>query len=335
NIKVEVTDIVELPPLEELIAENGTITGDISWMLDFAVIAFPKAGTTFMKDHLNSTKETYVYEREFCMKHYSDVADFVKIYYDLHAKLKQPRYPKTIQFGLKCPGVLYRADDIHIYAKYFPNTKFIVGLRHPVSWFESFYNYQSHRKVDLPTTSQLIGNCVNHQKVCSDRARFHTALARLGLTPMKDDEEISFLFGLRYDVQQTNTPKDMRNYLRKEIIGLPNQVLLYEIRQIRDKEDSKAVSSSIQQYLGIHEDFPAILSYKQNKTRAIDICDGEHMVARRLLVEHGTDARIWIQKYFLKHPSVEVASPGSFFQLLNDWSVDPCSNAFNTFGKSS
>ena len=39
---------IELPPLEELIDSNGNVIGDISWMLDFAIIAFPKAGTTFV-----------------------------------------------------------------------------------------------------------------------------------------------------------------------------------------------------------------------------------------------------------------------------------------------
>ena len=343
NIQHETTAILELPPLEELIARNGTIIGDISWMLDFAVIAFPKSVTTFMKDYLNQTKETFVFERELCMKHYSDITDFVKTYYDLHAKLKQPRYPKTIQFGLKCPGVLYRENDIHIYAKYFPRTKFIIGLRHPVSWFESFYNYQSYRNVSLPDTSQLIGRCTKHekvhQKVCTDRARFHAALARLGKTPMEDGEEIDLLLGTRYDehqqsIQQTNNDKNATihqhgRYLEEENNGIPNHILLYEVQQIHDEEASKELSSSIQQYLGIEKDFPSISSYKQNKSRTINICDAKHENIRRVLVKHGADAEAWIHKYFLKSPGVEVASQNSFHHFLSDWSADPCSNGIN------
>ena len=329
------TNIIQLPSLDELIAPNGTIIGDISWMLDFAIIAFPKAGTTFMKDHLNQTQESYVYEREFCMKRYTDVTDFVRQYHNLHVRYNQPRHPKTMQFGLKCPGVFYRANDIHIYERYFPATKFIIGLRHPVSWFESFYNYQSYRNVSLPPTSHLIGRCIDHRKVCTDRARFHAALARLGKTPMKDEEEMGLLLGSRYEkehgqMQRNNNSSinandvHRRRRLRKNNKGLPNQVLLYEIRQIHNTETSNQLSSRIQQYLGIKQQFPPILSFQQNKTRTINICDDEHEDVRRILVEHGTDAASWIEKYLVKTSGVDVSSPESFHQLLGDWSHDPC-----------
>jgi len=323
-----------LPPLEHLLSRNGTVVGDISWMLDFAIIAFPKSGTTFLKNHLNRTNQTYVYEREFCMKHVSDVADFVKIYYDLHVKSNQTKHSKTMRFGLKCPGVFYRAEDIHIYAKHFPRTKFIVGLRHPISWFESFYNYQRFRNISLPKTSQLIGRCAQHQKVCTDRARFHAALARLGKTAMKKDHEIDLLFGSRYEQQyqnkrganshlRSNNQKRFR-YLKQR--GLPNQVFLYELREIHNQEAAKDLDAALSQYLGTQEEFPVMQSYEQTKPRAINICDGEHDEARRLLAEHGTDASEWIQRYLLKNPSVQASARDSFHRYLDDWGIDPCSN---------
>lgn len=316
----------DLPPIDELISQDGTtIIGDISWMLDFAIIAFPKSGTTFMKDHLNKTEETYVYDRELCMKRDGDVADFVRIYYDLHAKMNQPKYGKSIQFGLKCPGVFYR-DDIHIYRRYFPRTKFIIGLRHPISWFESFYNYQSYRGVKLPNdTSQLIGKCVDHEKVCTDRARFHAALARLGKTPMSSQEEINLLFGLRYDGGEVqNQPRRRQRYLKQQTTGVPNKVLLYEVRQIHDAGASKELLSDIRSYLGIREDFLKISPYKQSKLRAINICDEQHESVRKLLVEHGADARAWMKSYFLKNPSVEVVASASFHRYIGDWGTDQC-----------
>ena len=331
NITSDTTTIVALPPLNELVAVNGTIIGDISWMLDFAIIAFPKSGTTFMKDYLNQTSETYVYEREYCMKRHKDVGDFVREYYDLHVRYNQPQYPKTIQFGLKCPGVFYRADDVHLYAKYFPRTKFIIGLRSPLRWFESFYNYQVYRNVSLPTnTSKLIGRCIDHKKVCTDRGRLHAALARLGKTPMLENEELSLLYGQDI-IQATHSNTDMitsstQDHRRLSVQpgGLANEIFLYEVRQIHDKQSSKQLSKNIQQYLGIQEEFPEIQSYKQNKTRAINICNGEHDKPRKVLVEHASSASIWIQKYFLGSSDVTVSDPNVFHHLLNDWSVDPC-----------
>ena len=289
-----------------------------------------------MKDYLNKTKETYVYEHEFCMKHPSDVSDFVKTYHELHVRFNQPKYPKTIQFGLKCPGVFYRKEDIHFYEQYFPDTKFIVGLRDPVSWFESFYNYQSYRNVSLPNTPELIGRCTNHQKVCTDRARFAPALARLGKTPMSDDAELKLLLGLGHDERrrQQSVPQKRedahdlqrhRRMMQSNDYGLlPNRVLLYEVRQLHGEDATREISASMRRYLGIREEFPAILPYKQNKTRAINICDEEHDGVRRVLVEHGMDAATWVKKYFLKSPRVEAVSQESFHRLLDDWSVDPC-----------
>jgi hypothetical protein len=120
----------EMPPIDKLIARNGTIIGDISFLLDFAIIAFPKSGTTFMKDYLNSSSETWLYEKEFCIKSTKDLQRFVYTYHEMHVKLKQSTHNKQIKFGLKCPGVLYR-NDIQIYRQYFPNAKLLVGLRHP------------------------------------------------------------------------------------------------------------------------------------------------------------------------------------------------------------
>lgn len=305
---------IDMPAINTLIARNGTIIGDISQLLDFAIIAFPKSGTTFMKDYLNSSSETWLYETEFCIKSTEDLQRFVHTYHNIHIKLKQSARNKQIKFGLKCPGVLYR-NDIEIYRQYFPNTKLIVGLRHPVSWFESFYNYQFWRNVTMPPTSELMGSCTLHGKVCTDRARFHSALARLGLTEMDTEDEIALLFGSR------------DNKIRRrasQIFRMPNQLFLYEVRQIHDTQLSTQLSSDIQKYIQLEQNLPVIVSYTQTKSRAINICEEEHSNVRKLLVEHGKNAANWIREYLAKSPNVVVASADSFFAFLNDWGSDPC-----------
>ena len=313
-----------LPPLDSIIARNGTIIGDISFLLDFAIIAFPKSGTTFMKDYLQSSSETWLFKKEFCIKKQDDLLQFVKIYYKMHVELKQYSYKKTIKFGLKCPGVLYRSD-VQIYRQYFPTTKLIIGLRHPVSWFESFYNYQSWRNVSMPPTTQLIGACTVHGKVCTDRARFHSALARLGLTGMESKNELELLFGSKYASRVSEKqPRPQRSSDEKMILKLPNPVFLYEVRQIHDKVTSQHLSNSIQQYLQINHVLHEIVPYTQNKSRAINICDSEHNQVRKKLVEHGRNAAHWIQNYFVQSTNVVVTSPDSLFGLLHDWRKDPC-----------
>ena len=48
---------ISIPPLKDLLDKNGKVINDISWMLDFAIIAFPKSGTSFLKNYLNETEE--------------------------------------------------------------------------------------------------------------------------------------------------------------------------------------------------------------------------------------------------------------------------------------
>lgn len=53
-------------------------------------------------------------------------------------------------------------------------TKFIVGIRHPILWFESFYNFRIHNKVRMPPAEELVGNCGGRMHgVCTRRGNFH------------------------------------------------------------------------------------------------------------------------------------------------------------------
>lgn len=325
-----------LPDLGELIDErDGSVTGDISFLLDFAIVGFPKSGTTFMKDHLNRTSETFVYEREFCMKRDGDVARFVREYHALHVTLNQTDVGrKTVRFGIKCPGPLYRVRDLVYLREYFPSTRLIVGLRHPVPWMGSFYNYQSYKNVTLPPLTGLTGRCPRGGKVCTDRARFHAALARLGKTPMTDGGEVALLFGTRYEGadderRRAGEDESARRRQLSETGRLPNRVLLYEIGQVHDRDASVRLSRSLERYLGLTPGvLPGIEPFVQVKPRAVNICDDEYREVRGLLVNHAIDAAEWIRDWFVRSPQVEVAAGESFFRFLEGWDGDPCESKY-------
>jgi hypothetical protein len=57
----------------------------------------------------------------------------------------------------KCPKDLETEYGLPLYEKYFPDIKFIVNVRHPVRWFESFYNYRLRRGFRMPPPAELIG----------------------------------------------------------------------------------------------------------------------------------------------------------------------------------
>jgi len=192
--------------------------------------------------------------------------------------------------------------------------------------------------------------------VCTDRGRFHAALARLGKTPMREEVELDLLLGRRYEDRQIQQQQQQQQHHQRESDRktnttrqhsekhppkkrrgggrhlnqneLPNRVLLYQVNQIHDRRTRKELSIDVARYLNVRaSSLPPIASYEQTKARAIDICRGdEHEEARRVLAEHGADARVWIREYFSKHPSVSVVESRSFHRILDGWGIDPCWN---------
>ena len=176
--------------------------------------------------------------------------------------------------------------------------------------------------------------------MCTDRARFHAALARLRKTPMVERDEVDLLFGTRYesnyhDDNHKNISLQSQHEQQRALLSssrehnqendeVPNHLLLYEVRQLHQNDTSKELSNTLRNYLDIQHDLPPIQSYKNVKPRAIDICDDVHANVRRVLVNHGIDAAVWIKEYLMKSPTLEVASPESFVRFLDSWSVDPC-----------
>ena len=52
----------------------------------------------------------------------------------------QPNTPK--KYGIKCPVMIRRMMSIEALMKVSDSTRLIVGVRHPIKWFESYYNYR-------------------------------------------------------------------------------------------------------------------------------------------------------------------------------------------------
>ncbi|KAL7525560.1 hypothetical protein ACHAXR_001057, partial [Thalassiosira sp. AJA248-18] len=147
----------EWPPLSSLLDRSGGIAADanISGLLDFSIIGFPKTGTTSILRHLSDL--THSLSTEHCDLVVNDTAKLVRDIYDDHAqRLKQSRDGAILMEnqlrGIKCPQDISSDWSMHNYAKYLPHTKLIVGIRHPIFWFQSLYNF---RVSNVPWKSML------------------------------------------------------------------------------------------------------------------------------------------------------------------------------------
>jgi len=310
----------ELPPLSSILV-NGKVVpnANTAMLLDYAIIGFAKTGTTSVHRHLASA-HTYTLNGEHCELVVNDTAKLIRAIYDDHGmrvKNSQDGIVEKRKRGIKCPQDIQ--SSAHNYARYFPETKLLVGIRHPIDWFESLYNYRLSNvpwKEMLPTSNLTRGCGPGSQGVCAWRASFHDFLSTLGKTPMNSNEEKKLLtLGLE--------PVETK-------VG---NVFLYDVAQLSEKRFRR----DLQDFLGLSKDipeFPAIStagrfdhidSYKQKSSRKkIDICDDQHEKIRRVLLQKAQRASIWIHGYFMKSPDVHISDRKFFVELLKSWQRDPC-----------
>lgn len=110
--------------------------------LNFAVIGWPKTGTSFLLNVLGNHPEVTMPNTEFCdivqdggEKNLTDW---------MENKVREMNNSSSVQkFGIKCPGMIRQTRSIENLMKLSDSTRLVVGVRHPVLWFESFYNVSS------------------------------------------------------------------------------------------------------------------------------------------------------------------------------------------------
>eukprot|EP00956_Cyclotella_meneghiniana_P036204 scaffold122818_cov41-Cyclotella_meneghiniana.AAC.3 len=326
------------PPIQEIITKDGNKIAaheDISWLLDFAIIGFPKTGTTSMLRHLSEI--THMPPSESCSltDNTSGIVKLVKdMYSDQNKRLEAIDknghvFDDSTLRGLKCPQDLSSEVSMHNYAKYFPNTKLIVGVRHPVRWFESLYNFRVSNvpwKKMLHTSKLTRGCTYGSQGVCAHRANFADYLSQLGKTPMDTSDERNLL---SMGLSPVKSP-----------VG---KVFLYDVSQLSESEEDGAIIQStqfrrdLQDFLGLNVDIPPFPRIdtsrrfdflepvkKQTEQDRIDICDADHDRIRQVLMDKARIASRWMKDYFLKSADVVVSNREHFLEILDGWNEDPC-----------
>jgi hypothetical protein len=296
------------------------IVGTVDWLLNFAVIGFPKTGTSTMMRHLASHPEAQVWTKETCTLMLENPHSLVHALY--HNYTSGPGFLR----GLKCPRGMEDVTTVQHLAHRFAATKVIVGVRHPVHYFESFYNFRVQNGYNMIPPSQLIGACGPESNgVCTDRANFHYYLARMNKTPLGRKE-------------RTLTPLNQLPFTEMHNVTAP--VFLYEVSQLSDSNQTRSamLRKDLQNFLGMLDEIPSFPWVKPGRKRddhsqrlldakKINICDAEHKMLRVVLMGQSWRAATWMRHFFLSAPNVFVSSPEYFIKsILSKWFVDPCTN---------
>ena len=221
-------------------------------------------------------------------------------------------HPKSSsKVGIKCPAVLREISSIERLASHSSETKLVIGLRHPIRFIESFYNYRitelyekGIQRASVPPLEGLIGESEDWKGVHLSFARFENTLKQLGKT---------------------------RALLNREGIPVATnrfKVFLYSIEQL--DESNSSFREDMQNYLELDTPIAAFGSEnlnhnaKEGLTGTIDICSERYDRIRQHLLSAAGETSRWIREQFLSSSDVQAGDEPRFVELLQSWDLDPC-----------
>jgi len=165
-------------------ASPGGVSSGLA--LDFAVVGFPKTGTTFLLNILKIHPQIVMPPKEFCQIHHVHGDNQTMAWLKHASSSSQSNSGLPLKYGIKCPTMIRATDAIDILVKMSDQTRLVVGVRHPVRWFQSFYNFRvwehySKNRVDetVPKPSELTDGTKHWRDVSTAYARFDVYLRQL------------------------------------------------------------------------------------------------------------------------------------------------------------
>ena len=233
------------------------------------------------------------------------------------------------------------------FRKYWPDAKLIVGIRHPVRWFESLYNFRLQNlspNNTMPDPLQLIGKCQRGSRnTCTDKGNFAYSLMKLGKQNFPRSRPPTQL-----EEQIIGGPKRFASrgwYNVSAVRVTPNPVFLFELDQLADSDPtrSRQFRTDLERFMGFQHQLSDLVHYKPGKDwsdesiqkvkdgQKIDICRDEYEPVRRRLMELSRMNSQWIRSVFLQSPTVHVSSRKHLVDdiLTRRWMRDPCDDDDN------
>ena len=293
---------------------------------DFIVAGFPKCGTTTLLKAFGKHNQTDIHPTEQCAIASPKMPDnaVLRRLDDTIATLSVS--PETKR-SFKCPTAIYNHRAISRMEKHSPDTKFIVGVRHPVLMLQSFYNYRVTEIYNrgladkIPSFEEVLARKRPWKGVSMDASRFELFLKQFGKTGMTGDE-LSELAG-RPGYQLAVQPNKFK-------------IFLYSVDQMEDQDEQRSnkFRGTLQKYLGLSQPLPSFGHENINHQvgsngfkETIDICQDKYSEVRAQLIRQASKSSDWLRDQFIHSADVWVANEDHFVATLDSWSVDPCSRS--------
>ena len=343
------------PLLRDVLSlSNGTIIGSPQFLLDFAIIGFPKCGTTALHEWMGMHPQIRLLENEvFSLMNDAPARLIYRLYTQLPAD-------DNVRRGFKNPLDIRAPHSLAYIKKYFPRTLLIVGIRSSVKWFESLYNFKVQ---NLPRNvnpsywgdpNDLIGACMawnDTNCVGTAKGLFHVHLAALGkILPLSSDLQQRYPQFLKnvpympnpiflYDSEQlTDTNRTRTRQFRDDLLRLlrllPNGKSGARLSHEQELQNEQLLDSLLPDIIPrTKPDFSHFSRREQRKKDRfkVKICQDRYKPIRHELVKNAQEASLWIRTSgFLSSPDVTVSSPDYFNSLLENWMDDPCQGNNNS-----
>lgn len=245
--------------------------------------------------------------------------------------------------GYKSPSDITDPRAIRFLKEFFPQTKIIIGIRHPIRMIESFYNHQIQNQFNIRSFKLMAyGNVKGSQGVHYSRAEYHIHLSNLGLTDLATNKTEQSLFPMR----------KIRSWEKGDNFpapAAPNSVFLYDTAQLDDTNATRFAGflEDLQNFLGLTEPLVLVSSphhsspgktheseevQREIDAKKIDICESRYKKQRSQLKKIGANAKTWILDYFLASPNVYVSNRDHFRSIVSQYSENPCSSSSSEGG---
>jgi hypothetical protein len=318
-------------PAWDSLVTNGAITGDIQFLVDFVIAGFSKCGTSSLSAWLSDHPQIQIpLEERYDLINRDPKKLALRMYRMYH---KQATLEEGYIQGYKQPKDVSFPQTIQAWNRYWPKAKLIVTVRHPVRWFESFWNFF---RLDLRKENFGAGDMIGRkvplgvleEGLHTGLGEFHLYLSRLGKTNQTTDpDEWALLKGFYLPDEMHMAPAPYR----------PHKVFFLEMSQLADKNESRSerLRTDLQEFLGLRQPFSPVVHVRPMKKNTeaakkekiqMDICRPQHDALRVELMRIARAASVWIRRYFLESSDVTVSSREFLEQSLSTWMLDPCAN---------